>query len=85
MEIEEVGTNWKTRPNLSRTHNPRVSIRSDPHILMTRQRINTITQVFDHRKQMRLRKWAPIGKHALIKPHPQSKGINLVRPLIAND
>ena len=50
MEIEEVGTNWKTRPNLSHTHNPRVSIRSDPHILMTRQRISTITQVIDHSK-----------------------------------
>ena len=59
-----------------------VSIRSDPILLLTRQRITSRTQVFVHRNRMRLRKWAPIGKHALIKPHPQSKGINQVRPYI---
>ena len=76
-----MGTNWKTRPNQATPTIQWVSIRSDPHILMSRQRIITITQVIDHRKQMRLRKWAPIGKHALIKPHPQM-GINQVSPYI---
>ena len=32
MEIEEVGTNWNTRPNQAAPTIQWVSIRSDPHI-----------------------------------------------------
>ena len=43
MEIEEVGTNWKTRPNQAAPTIQWVSIWSDPHILMSRQRIISIS------------------------------------------